>query len=84
MVIMMMMITNNTVPLQSFSQYMAEHPGLRAMIETGKGNLQWERDIPAQALANLQRLATEDFRWTSFMCPVHLMRGCLCVCSGGT
>ena len=42
---------------------MAEHPGLRAMIETGKGNLQWERDIPAQALANLQRLASENFRW---------------------
>ena len=37
------------------------------MIDTGKGNLQWERDIPADALANLQQLAQTNFRY------VHLM-----------
>merc|ERR1712181_197846 len=28
----------------------------------GKGNLQWERDIPAAALANLESLANSDFK----------------------
>ena len=41
---------------------MDDNKKLRDMIETGKGNLQWERDIPASALANLQQLAQKDFR----------------------
>merc|ERR1712102_88893 len=31
---------------KTFAQYMEEHSNLRDMVETGKGNLQWERDIP--------------------------------------
>merc|ERR1712036_211027 len=31
-------------------------------IDTGKGNLQWERDIPPAALANLEDLAAKDFQ----------------------
>ena len=47
---------------QTFVNYMDDNKKLRDMIETGKGNLQWERDIPASALANLQQLAQKDFR----------------------
>merc|ERR1711971_1199978 len=31
-------------------------------IDTGKGNLQWERDIPPAALSNLEGLAAKDFK----------------------
>ena len=48
---------------QTFVNYMDDNKKLRDMIETGKGNLQWERDIPASALANLQQLAQKDFRY---------------------
>ena len=48
--------------VKSFTQYMDENKNLRDMIETGKGNLQWERDIPAAALVNLQEPAKADFR----------------------
>merc|ERR1712183_1228200 len=37
-------------------------PELRGLIDSGKGNLQWERDIPAAALANLESLANSDFK----------------------
>jgi len=46
---------------RTFVAFMEEMPELRSMIETGKGNLQWERDIPAAALANLEGLAKGDF-----------------------
>merc|ERR1712209_368963 len=36
----------------TFVKYMDEHTKLRDMVEEGKGKLQWERDIPAAALAN--------------------------------
>merc|ERR1712233_1095 len=36
-------------------------PGL-ILIEEGKGDLQWERDIPPAALANLEELAKKDFK----------------------
>merc|ERR1712088_530094 len=39
-----------------------EHNELRGLIVTGKGNLQWERDIPAAALANLESLANSNFK----------------------
>merc|ERR1712142_93582 len=42
---------------KTFAQYMEEHAGLRNIVEEGKGKLQWERDIPAEALANLESLA---------------------------
>merc|ERR1712027_139423 len=47
---------------KTFVQFMEEKAGLRKMIDEGKGRLQWERDIPAAALANLESLATTDFK----------------------
>merc|ERR1712227_768683 len=47
---------------KTFAQYMEEHSKFRQMVEEGKGRLQWERDIPAAALANLENLATTDFK----------------------
>merc|ERR1719316_609204 len=41
---------------------MDEHSNLRSIVEAGKGKLQWERDIPAAALANLESLAASDFK----------------------
>merc|ERR1712244_64490 len=48
--------------VKTFGQFMEEHTSLRGLIETGKGNLQWERDIPPAALANLEDLAAKDFK----------------------
>merc|ERR1712203_1087342 len=45
---------------KTFVQYMEEHKNLRSMVEEGKGSLQWERDIPAAALANPENLAKTD------------------------
>merc|ERR1712073_230564 len=36
--------------------------GLRELIDSGKGNLQWERDIPPAALSNPEGLAAKDFK----------------------
>jgi len=47
---------------RTFSQFMSDHANLNTLIEEGKGNLQWERDIPPAALANLQTLAKGDFK----------------------
>merc|ERR1712158_238552 len=47
---------------RSFSAFMDEHSDLRGLIESGKGDLQWERDIPAAALSNLESLANKDFK----------------------
>merc|ERR1711988_677315 len=47
---------------KTFAQFMEEKHGVRDMIETGKGNLQWERDIPPAALSNLENLAKTDFK----------------------
>merc|ERR1712228_183660 len=46
---------------RTFVQFMEENASLRTLIDTGKGNLQWERDIPPEALANLEGLAAKDF-----------------------
>merc|ERR1712042_182038 len=46
---------------KTFVQFMVENSGLRDLIERGKGNLQWERDIPPEALAGLEALAAQDF-----------------------
>merc|ERR1711994_1227994 len=40
---------------KKFVDYMEENNWMRAMCETGKGNLQWERDIPPEALTNLEK-----------------------------
>jgi len=47
---------------KTFVQFMDEHSNLRSIVEAGKGKLQWERDIPAAALANLESLAASDFK----------------------
>merc|ERR1711979_115306 len=47
---------------KTFVAFMEENSGMRDLIDTGKGNLQWERDIPAAALANLEKLASGDFK----------------------
>jgi len=47
---------------KSFVDFMGENSSLRAMVDTGKGNLQWERDIPPAALSNLENLAKTDFK----------------------
>merc|ERR1712215_126021 len=48
--------------VKTFVQFVEENKSLRSLIETGKGNLQWERDIPQDALANLEDLAAKDFK----------------------
>merc|ERR1712212_1313296 len=45
-----------------FVQYMEEHSKLRTIVDEGKGKLQWERDTPPEALANLESLASSDFK----------------------
>merc|ERR1719276_603076 len=47
---------------KTFAQFCGEISTLKAMVDEGKGNLQWERDIPAAALANLENLAKTDFK----------------------
>merc|ERR1712117_913551 len=41
---------------KSFVQFCADNANLNTMVDEGKGNLQWERDIPPAALANLANL----------------------------
>jgi hypothetical protein len=47
---------------KSFAAFCEENKDVRAMVEAGKGNLQWERDIPPAALSNLENLAKTDFK----------------------
>merc|ERR1711915_776459 len=47
---------------KTFVQYMEENKSFRDLIESGKGDLQWERDIPPEALANLEALVAKDFK----------------------
>merc|ERR1711997_1300152 len=47
---------------KSFADYMAENAWMKELCETGKGNPQWERDIPPAALSNLENLAKTDFK----------------------
>merc|ERR1712002_999339 len=47
---------------KTFVAWMEEHGNLRTIVEEGKGKLQWERDIPASALTNLESLAGSDFK----------------------
>merc|ERR1719295_1604686 len=46
----------------SFVDYMTGNSWMRELCEAGKGNLQWERDIPPAALSNLENLAKTDFQ----------------------
>merc|ERR1712021_242761 len=43
-----------------FADFMAANSSIRDLIEEGKGDLQWERDMPAASLANLENLS-KDF-----------------------
>merc|ERR1712215_89179 len=47
---------------KTFVEYVEGNAGFRDLIEAGKGNLQWERDIPPAALKNLEGLAAKDFK----------------------
>merc|ERR1712106_787595 len=47
---------------KTFVQFMEENKVLRDILDQGKGNLQWEREIPSAALANLNNLASSDFK----------------------
>merc|ERR1711864_5920 len=47
---------------KKFVSFMDDKPELRSLIDSGKGDLQWERDIPAAALSNLESLANSDFK----------------------
>jgi protein-tyrosine phosphatase len=53
--------TENLKVTKTFVQWMDEHGNFRTICEEGKGKLQWERDIPQDALDNLQNLANTDF-----------------------
>lgn len=53
--------TENLKLAASFCTYMDAHPNFRTICEEGKGKLQWERDIPQDALDNLVSLANADF-----------------------
>merc|ERR1711978_632746 len=46
----------------SFVDYMTGNSWMRELCEAGKGNLQWERDIPPAAPSNLENLAKTDFQ----------------------
>merc|ERR1712178_257129 len=47
---------------KTFLQFCSDNANLNTMVDEGKGNLQWERDIPPAALANLENLAKTDFK----------------------
>merc|ERR1712128_295848 len=47
---------------KSFQSFMTDHGILKTFIDEGKGNLHWGREIPAAALANLNNLASTDFK----------------------
>merc|ERR1712142_956311 len=47
---------------KTFSTFLSENAGLDTLVDTGKGNLQWERDITPEALVNLESLAAKDFK----------------------
>merc|ERR1711963_897222 len=54
--------TENLKISKKFVDWMNEKSNLRTICEEGKGKLQWERDIPQDALDNLQNLANTDFK----------------------
>merc|ERR1712001_159155 len=54
--------TENLKVTMPFTTWMDSHANLRQICEEGKGKLQWERDIPQEALDNLQNLANSDFK----------------------
>merc|ERR1712087_1033980 len=53
--------TENLKVTMPFVAWMEAHANFRTICEEGKGKLQWERDIPQDALDNLVNLANADF-----------------------
>jgi protein-tyrosine phosphatase len=53
--------TENLKVTKTFQVWMDDHANFRQICDEGKGKLQWERDIPQDALDNLQSLANSDF-----------------------
>merc|ERR1711910_218329 len=53
--------TENLKVTMPFVNWMEAHANLKTICEEGKGKLQWERDIPQEALDNLVALASNDF-----------------------
>jgi len=53
--------TENLKVSVPFAKWMDDHANLRTICDEGKGKLQWERDIPQDALDNLEKLANSDF-----------------------
>jgi len=53
--------TENLKVTMPFVAWMEAHANLRTICDEGKGKLQWERDIPQDALDNLVNLANADF-----------------------
>merc|ERR1711902_281712 len=54
--------TENLKISKKFVDWMNEKSNLRTICEEGKGKLQWEREIPQEALDNLNNLASTDFK----------------------
>merc|ERR1712179_39500 len=52
---------------RSFVEFMEENASLRTLIDTGKGNLQWERDIPPESLANLGKIIHDIYQTAHVM-----------------
>merc|ERR1712106_612820 len=53
---------NELKVVRTFVEFMEENAAFRGLIDAGKGNLQWERDIPPAALTNLEGLAAKNFQ----------------------
>merc|ERR1739838_516 len=54
--------TENLKLASTFVAWMDGNKNLRSICDDGKGKLQWEREIPQEALDNLNDLATTDFK----------------------
>merc|ERR1712158_197864 len=54
--------TENLKLGSSFVAWMDANANLRSICDDGKGKLQWEREIPQEALDNLNNLAATDFK----------------------
>merc|ERR1711979_17905 len=52
---------------RTFVDFMEEHAELRGLIDSGKGDLQWERDIPAAAQANLGKIIHDIYHTAHVM-----------------
>merc|ERR1712168_1679135 len=56
---------------KTFTTFLSENAGLDALIDTGEGNLQWERDIPPEVLERSSTIFTRQL----MLCLVICLRG---------